>query len=170
VAEERRLQPVEPLHEQRLEMLRLGCRDDLVVVHPPHPLEVRGVVGRAPRVGQHRLARPQAVVRPDHAQVHERPELLRHRQLERLPHLRLRARPGITRVERRVGKDVVEILGDDVRLVEHPLSVHERRDDAVRVQGQVLRALLLHPRQVDEARRPGEALFEQHRAHPPGAG
>src|SRR5207244_11915673 len=92
--------------------------------------------------------------------VHERPEIPRLRQLEGLPYLRLRARPGIAGIEGRVGEDVVEILRDDIRFVEHAIAVNEGRDDAVRVERQVFGTLLLHPRQVHEPRGPREALLE----------
>src|SRR5262249_43885168 len=68
------------------------------------------------------------------------------------------------------GEDLVEVLGDHVRLEDHPVAMRERRDDPVRVELQVPIALLLEPGEVEPAGLPGEALFEERDAHAPGAG
>jgi len=106
---------------------------------------------------------------PIHTQVHEGPEFLGHRQLERLPHLGLRAPPRILGVEPRRREYRIEVLGDHVRFVDHAIAVHQRRHHAVGIQREVLRPLLLHLREVDGTRLPVEPLLEQHDAYAPRA-
>ena len=75
------------------------------------------------------------------------------------PHARALGR--VFRHQRRFGKCLVEVLADQRRFDDRHAVVHERRHHALRIELEVGRIVLLGLEQVDAARLPGEALFDQ---------
>jgi hypothetical protein len=86
-------------------------------------------------------------------------------QLGPEPHLR--TFESIRRTQRRRRKHVLEIFQDDLGFAQHASVMHQRRDQATRVELQIIRTVLLplpHAG-IDEAAFPGEALFGKAQPH-----
>ncbi len=77
------------------------------------------------------------------------------------------ASEGVGGPQRRLGMRLVEIFADRAALVERPpVFEDQQRNDAVGVELQKRRRMVLHLRKVDELALEGEPLFGEAEPHP----
>jgi hypothetical protein len=80
--------------------------------------------------------------------------------LESKPHAHSRLTERIFGNQWRIGKDGVEILIDDVRLVEHLAVVNECRHEPHRIEFQIGRLLLIHQAEIEPLDLEGQAFLK----------
>jgi hypothetical protein len=89
-----------------------------------------------------------------------------HHIVERLqPCARPCPRKGLRRKKGRRRENLVDVLADHRGLEDHLAVVHQRRNNAVRVELQVFRPQMLEPEKLEAPVGPGQVLLGKHHAH-----